>query len=177
MSAATYRLLNLLLLGAMFAGSMMVYPSLPERFPRHFGLSGQPDAWMKRSVLSWLMLPLVAAAMAALLNLAARASARNPSLWNVPDKKRFLALTEAERAPIHRHLEDFMALVGLVSTALLMVVQASIYDAATSPTPTVPRYLFAAVAVHLIVLLVAGRRLNTRVAARIADAYRQRPAR
>ena len=176
MSAATYRLLNLLLLGALFAGSMLVYPTLPERFPRHFDLSGQPDGWMERSVLSWLLLPMIAAAMAGLLEVMTRASARNPSLWNVPDKKRFLALTPAEQAPIVRLLQDYMGMVGTASIALLMLVQAAVYDSATSPTPAISPYVMVGVGLHLAILLATGWRMNRRISALIADAYRRRAA-
>lgn len=176
MSASTYRLLNLLLLGALFAGSMMVYPTLPQRFPRHFGVSGQPDAWMERSVLSWLLLPIIAAATAALLEVASRASIRNPSLWNVPDKQRFLALTPAEQAPVIRRLRDFMGMTGLATTALMMLVQASIYDAATRSTPSMPGYVLPAAGLFAVILVILGLRMNSRIAALIQDAYRRRGA-
>lgn len=176
MSAATHRLLNLLLLGALFAGSMMVYPTLPERIPRHFDLSGQPDGWMRRSVLSWLLLPVIAAAVAGLLEAMTRASARNPSLWNVPDKKRFLALTPAEQEPVVRLLRDYMGMVGTASIALLMLVQVSVYDSATRPTPAIAPYVMVAVGLHVSILLAAGWRMNRRIAALVDDAYRRRAA-
>lgn len=174
MSAATYRLLNLLLLGALFSGSMMVYPSLPDRFPRHFDVSGRPDAWADRSVLAWLALPLVCVGLAALLEVASRLSVRNPHLWNVPDKKRFLALTPEERAPIVRRLQDFMGLVAVASTLLIGVVQAAIYHAATRTVPAMPMYVLAAAGVHVVLLVAAGLRLNARIGTLIHDAYRRR---
>lgn len=176
MSASTCRLLNLLMLGAMFAGSMMVYPTLPERFPIHFDLSGRPDAWMTRSVFAWLLLPILATAMAGLMEVMSRTSVGNPSLWNVPDKKRFLALTPAEQAPIVRRLRDYLAMVGTASTALLMLVQASVYDAATSPEPRLSTYVMAGVGLFVVILLIASLRMNRRVAALIEHAYRQRAA-
>ncbi|HEX5870420.1 MAG TPA: DUF1648 domain-containing protein [Longimicrobium sp.] len=176
MSAQTYRLLNLLLLGALFAGSVMVYPRLPERFPRHFDLSGQPDAWEERSLVGWLLLPAVAAGVAALMELAARTAQSAPQLWNVPDKPRFLALTREEREPIAQRLRAFVALVGAASTALICVIQASVYHASVSPQPRMPTYVFAAIALHLGVLLAAGVRLNRGVSALIHDAYARRAA-
>lgn len=176
MSARTYRLLNLLLLGALFAGSMMVYPSLPARFPRHFDASGRPDAWQERSVLSWLMLPLIAAGTATLLEMAARWSTANPSLWNVPDKPRFLALTPAEQAPIVALLRDFIGFVGVMTTTLMMIVQATVYIAARTPGNGMPAYLFAAIGIIIMVILAGALRMNARVGPMIRDAHRRRTA-
>lgn len=174
MSAATYRLLNLLLLGALLAGSMMVYPSLPERFPTHFDAAGRPDAWAERSLLSWLALPLVSAGTAVLLEVASRLSARHPQLWNVPHKQRFLALTPEERAPIVRRLQEFMGLVAAASTVLMGVVQAAIYHAATRPVIPAPLLVLPATLVHVTLLLVAALRLNRRIGTLIQDAERRR---
>jgi uncharacterized membrane protein len=171
MSTQTYRLLNLLLLGALFAGSLMVYPRLPERIPMHFDLSGQPDAWEGRSLAAWLLLPVIATGTALLLEAASRHSVSSPRLWNVPDKPRFLALTPEERAPIMHRLQNFMALVGVTVTVVVMVVQASVYRAAIDPMPRMPVYALAAIVLHIGVLVVAGLRLNRDIAALIRDAY------
>lgn len=176
MSARTYRLLNLLLLGALFAGSMMVYPTLPERFPRHFGASGQPDAWSERSVLSWLALPLVAAGIALLLEGVTRLSGSNPRMWNVPDKPRFLALTPAEQAPIIARLRNFVGFVAVTSTVLMMVVQAGIYFAATRRGNGMPVFVFAGIFIHLLVLAVGALQMNGQVGTMIRDAHRRRAA-
>lgn len=174
MSTQTYRLLNLLLLGALFAGSMMVYPDIPQRFPIHFGASGQPDGWATRSPLSWLMVPLIAAGSVLLLEAASRISVRNPQLWNVPQKSRFLALTPNERAPIIHRLQRFMALVGVMTTGLMAVVQASIYHAATGRAPGLPAYFLPALVVYMAIVLGAALRMNRTVAALTRDAHDRR---
>ena len=174
MATQTYRLLNLLLLGALFAGSLMVYPDLPRRFPIHFGVSGQPDGWATRSPLSWLMVPLVAAGAALLLEVASRISVRNPHLWNVPEKPRFLALTPDERAPIIHRLQRFMGLVGVMTTALMGVVQASIYHASTGRTPGLPAYFLPALVMYMAIVLGAALRMNRGIAALIRDAHGRR---
>lgn len=176
MSTQTYRLLNLLLLGALFAGSMMVYPRLPERIPMHFDLSGQPDVWEERSLAAWLMLPVIAAGTALLLEAASRISVGTPQLWNVPDKPRFLALTPEERAPIIHRLQNFMALVGVTVTVVMMMVQASVYLAAIQPVPRMPVYTLAPIMLLMGALLVAGLRLNRGIAALIRDAHGRRAA-
>lgn len=176
MSTQTYRQLNLLLLGALFAGSLMVYPRLPARFPMHFDLSGTPDVWAERSVLSWLLLPMIAAATALLLEMASRMSVRNPQLWNVPEKRRFLALTPEERAPIVHRLQSFIGLVGVTCTVVMMVVQASIFLAAIAPVPRMPIYILIPIALLMGVLLVLGLRMNRAIAVLIRDAHGRRAA-
>ena len=172
MNAGVYRLLNLLLLGAFYAGSAMVYPTLPERIPMHFDLSGRPDRWEDRSFLSWFALPLIATAVAGFLELVSRYSVRHPHLWNVPDKRRFLELDPAGRAPITAQLQDFVAMVGMMGTALVMLVQFSIYRFATGHGSGLPVYVFAGIGIFLLVLLVAALRMNARVGAMIREAHR-----
>ena len=174
MSVRTYRLLNLLLLAALVAGSIAVYPTLPERIPRHFGISGQPDAWMQRSLLGWLLLPLLAVGIAGLQAAIVRASLRNPALWNVPDKPRFLALTPAERAPIVERLQAFMGLVGVMTTMVLTVVQASVYAASMRRPPELQGLVTAAVPGLVAVILVAGLRMNARIRTLIREAHSRR---
>lgn len=172
MNAGTYRLLNLLLLAAFYAGSAMLYPTLPDRIPMHFDLSGRPDRWADRSFLSWFALPLIATAVAGFLELASRYSVRHPQLWNVPDKRRFLELDPAARAPIIARLQDFMAMTGVMGTAVVMLVQFSIYHSATGRGSGMQAYVAAGIGIFLLVLLSSALRMNARVGTMIRDAHR-----
>lgn len=175
MSAKTCRLLHLLLLGAFFAGSLMVYPALPERFPVHFDLAGRPDAWADRRLAAWLALPLIAASVFVLLEGASRFAARYPHYWSVPEKRRFLELSPSARAPIVQRMQALVSLVGLLSTALMAVVQAGIYLAATRPVPRMPAIVLAAVAVEMVVIITLALRMNSRLGTMIREAH-GRPA-
>jgi len=59
--------LPLLIIAAMFIAGAVLYPSMPVRFPSHWGVSGAVDAWSTKSFLSVFFLPLVAAGIYALL--------------------------------------------------------------------------------------------------------------
>ncbi|MCS3633347.1 hypothetical protein GGP57_000638 [Salinibacter ruber] len=48
--------LSLLLVG----GSLWVFPTLPARVPRHFGLGGTADAYWDATLLHWMVLPAIA---------------------------------------------------------------------------------------------------------------------
>jgi len=62
-----YTTLPLLIIAAMFIAGAVLYPSMPVRFPSHWGISGAADAWSTKSFLSVFLLPLVSAGVYALL--------------------------------------------------------------------------------------------------------------
>lgn len=64
---ADYTKLPLLIIAAMFVIGAILYPSLPGRFPTHWGLSGAPDAWSSKSFGSVFFMPLMALGIYALL--------------------------------------------------------------------------------------------------------------
>ena len=49
----------LLMISAMFVASALLWPSVPERVPIHWGLSGEPDAYGSKAV-GLLLVPAVA---------------------------------------------------------------------------------------------------------------------
>lgn len=75
----------------MFAMLAQYWPSLPERIPSHFGVSGQPDAWSGKSTL--LILPVIAAVLYAGLTVLSR----YPHLYNYA-----WPITEANAAAQYR---------------------------------------------------------------------------
>jgi hypothetical protein len=168
MSIQRYRLLNAVLLLALFAGSAWAYPRLPERIPMHFGLSGQPDRWETRSLVSWFLLPAVAAGLALALHGMSVYGGRHPELWNVPDKRRFLALDPAAQAPVIARQQRFMAFLGCVVTALFGGMQAGSY--AASAGGALPVWAIAAVAGSVLVIGIAGARENRAVGRMIREA-------
>lgn len=169
-NTARYRLLNLVLVALLFAGSVWAYPRLPARIPMHFGVGGRPDRWEGRSLASWFLLPLITAALALFMRWIAGVGARHPHTWNVPDKPRFLALTPEARAPIVAKLQEFVALVSVVVTMLMGAVQAGIYQAAMGNEAAVAVWIMGAVGVSLVLMAVLGVRLNASVSRMIRDA-------
>lgn len=61
-----YTKLPLLIIAAMFVVAAVLYPSLPDKFPTHWGLNG-PDAWSTKSFISVYLMPLIALGIYALL--------------------------------------------------------------------------------------------------------------
>jgi uncharacterized membrane protein len=173
MNEKPLRLAALTLLAGLYLGSAAVYPRLPERIPIHFDLAGNPDGWAGTSLLSWFLLPLIATAVAGMMLVAGRLSEYRPELWNVPEKARFLALPVEARAPVVARLRAFMALMAVMTTALMGVIQAEVFLTATGQGPATPWLMTGAVVLMLMVTGVAAVRMNGRVAADIREAHRR----
>lgn len=62
-----YTKLPLVIIAAMFVAGAVLYPSLPSPFPSHWGISGAPDAFSTKSFGSVFFMPMMAAAIYALL--------------------------------------------------------------------------------------------------------------
>jgi hypothetical protein len=131
-----YRL-QLLLLALYFAVAAMLWSTLPERVPIHFDFAGHPT-WARTSVLSWFGPPLLAAAMTLFLYGLGQASTRTPELWNIPEKKRFLALSPAARAPIVAYLRRAMAWSAVLVTFTFISIHVGVYQTATGRTDGLP---------------------------------------
>lgn len=61
-----YTKLPLLIIAVMFVAAAVLYPSMPDKFPTHWGLNG-PDAWSTKSLFTVFMQPLLALGLYALL--------------------------------------------------------------------------------------------------------------
>ncbi|HYW11048.1 MAG TPA: DUF1648 domain-containing protein [Longimicrobium sp.] len=171
MTTQRYRLLNAILILALFAGSAWAYPHLPERIPVHFGFSGQPDAWAGRSIASWFLLPAITAALALMMHAMAAAGASSPHLWNLPEKRRFLALPRTEQAPIIARMQRFIALIAVVATLLLGAIQAGIYRASTGNSQGLPAWVLGWIFASVLVIGIAAYRLNSEVGSMVREAH------
>jgi uncharacterized membrane protein len=62
-----YTKLPILIVAAMFIAAAVLYPSMPTRFPTHWGISGTPDAYSTKSFGSVFFPPMIALGVYALL--------------------------------------------------------------------------------------------------------------
>jgi uncharacterized membrane protein len=170
MNARTLHLLNGALVAVLVGASLLALPQLPERIPIHFGFGGTPTRWVRASLLAWLGLPAVAAATASALWLAGRWGRRSPSLWNVPEKTRFLQLSPEGRAPFVERLDRVMAWVGVATTSLFAAVQWAIFATATGRAQGLPGWFSAAVFLLAAAMVVLSIRANAGLAAEIRAA-------
>jgi uncharacterized membrane protein len=164
--------LNFIALGVLFAGSVLAWPALPDRIPIHFGVSGEPDVWVARTWLSWLALPTIALGMFALLHGVGRLSANRPHLWNVPEKQKFLKLSEHERAPIVELLLRYLSGFTLGLTAFFCLIQLCIFQVATGQAQRLPWFFSAGLILMLVGVIIGALGLNQRIKQRILTATR-----
>jgi uncharacterized membrane protein len=130
MSATALFRLNWLLIGALLAASLAAWPTLPARIPVHFDLAGTPTRWAGATLVTWLGLPLFAAAMALFMEGAERLTRRAPALWNIPEKELFLRLSPPARAPIEAALARILGWCAVLVTATFAILQIAMYTTA-----------------------------------------------
>ena len=157
------------LLLTYWAACFMWYRKLPDRYPIHFNLRGQPDGWSE-GASGWFLLPIVATATLLLLMLVGKWARRAPQLWNIPDKKRFLALSPAQRAPIMEVLDRILDLAGIYTLVVIIACQWAIYRSALSARPELPLLFHVVVWGGLIALLLFVLKTNREVRSMILAA-------
>lgn len=88
----TLHIFNALLAATLIGFSIAVYPGLPEQIPTHFNARGEADAWSDKSLLAWLLLPLIGVGSVVLIYVLGAYAPRRPGIVNVPDRKRYQAM-------------------------------------------------------------------------------------
>lgn len=136
-------------------GNVIAWPDLPERIPVHFGAGGEADRWEETSVFNWFLLPALMVALALLNYVLAWWLPRRPSLINLSDKKRFLALPAERQAPVIRGIQDF--LYWLTAPVMLMfgLIQWTVFRTAHGISSTsflLAELLFSLAVVPMIIL-------------------------
>ena len=169
--STTRRLLLLahvpILLGWIILATL-AYGDLPERIPTHFDASGTPDGFMDRSVASWFLLPLVGTISALMIVFSTAYTSRNPHLWNVPNKQKFMALSDDDRRPLVEMMHVFLTTVSLSTIVFLSVLHYDMWRVARGSTPGLsPLSISALVLLFLVgfggavmVMLRFSRRVN-----------------
>ena len=120
----------LALLIVYWIACIAVYSNLPERIPIHFGMDGNPNGWADRGP-GWFGLPVLATVSMLFMQAIANLAHKSPMHWNVPEKKRFMALSHEQRAPIMNELVKMVQVTGLYTLLVMVVVQWEVYQSAT----------------------------------------------
>ena len=115
----------------LVAGAGWLWPDVPARIPVHFGLSGEPDRWVERSLLGWLELPLVGLALAAVMEGTAWWIQRPgaPGL-NLPNKDAVLALPPERQRPVVGRVVRWLYRLGGVVAVGFVLIQVGAWRAA-----------------------------------------------
>jgi len=126
------------------------FPSLPERFPVHFDISGAPDRWSERGA-AWFLLPALSIAILAFFGLIAWSIGPMcrgaPGLVNVPRKDLFVRLSPAGRETVLAPTRAFLAwVVSLVAWLFAYILEGTALVAVGRETklPAWPVFVFLA---------------------------------
>ena len=114
-----------------------LYPTLPPRIPTHLDFGGAVTATRATSWGSWFGLPLVAVATSALLAGLSAYLPKKPSLFNFPDKERFLRLPPAAQAPVIVVMRATLDLTATGVALVMAMAHALLWYAARGPVPAV----------------------------------------
>jgi uncharacterized membrane protein len=148
----TFRLNSLLFL--VFIGlAIFLWPSMPDRYPVHFGVSGDPTRWAEGPGM-WILLVAVCTISFAKAHLFQHFLFMDPNstLLNVPYKQLFQKLPTERKIPVVRRVNR---LLGLVNTGMLLLFICTLlltYHTAHNPGSIVA--VLANRALLLIVVLI-----------------------
>ena len=124
------RLLPWLFVGIHLLFAAGVYPTLPPRIPTHLDFNGVVTATSATSWWSWFALPMVSVATTGLVAGIAAYLPRNPSLFNFPDKARFLALPPEYQPPVVAVMRTTLDLTASGVAITMGLVQLLLWRAA-----------------------------------------------
>jgi hypothetical protein len=129
MGLGEMRVVNLLLVAALWIGSALVWPSLPGRMPRHLGADGV-TTWQSTSLSSWFLLPALATLVVVLLHMLQRLARGRPGLLNIPGREQLLALPPERQAPVIARAVDMMEGTIAIMLLIFCTVQAGLWRVA-----------------------------------------------
>ncbi|MBK0418938.1 DUF1648 domain-containing protein [Leucobacter sp. CSA1] len=135
------RRVTVALSAATILAALLLYPTLPERIPTHFGISGQADAWGPRSSV-FLLLGIFAALVGGLTWLS-----HHPRIFNYP-----AVVTEHNAQRMYRAGEQLIVWMNAACAAIFCGILVSVILPVNSSLFVVPGMvgMVAALAVGMV---------------------------
>jgi uncharacterized membrane protein len=154
------------LIAALFIVSVVVYGELPARIPQHFGIDGTPDRWVDRSIVSWLLLPIISLMLSGFVVLIASFLPRDLKLLNVPNKERLLALPKHRQAVVATMVRNTMHWIVVIVLLLFSGIQTEVFLSARTGESTGLGWLTGACIAGVLVMAYS---LNVRLQRMVAE--------
>jgi uncharacterized membrane protein len=119
----SFRANSILLVGFLVLGVWLGI-TLPERYPVHFDLAGNPTRWEEGGVGMWILIVTMGILTMGKMHLFQRFVLADPdsTLVNVPHKEAFLRLPQERRIPVFRRMNRMLGLLNTASIALFSVL-------------------------------------------------------
>ena len=117
------RVLLVLVTLAVWGLAIGYWSELPDTIPMHFGMNGKPDRFADKTVLSWFWMPTLGTVFAVLIGFVGPGWLRgmahaNSEMLNMPDRKRFRALSADARVRVMDATLMPLMWLGIVLQAL-----------------------------------------------------------
>jgi len=117
--------------GALWLFSVWAYPNLPEQYPVHFDLYGNPNRWVAGPSPEWFLVPAIATFLNLVFVGISWTLPNTPvEIINVPNKKKFLLLPRERQQALLRQIGTMLLAVALGPNIMLSAVQVMIYAVA-----------------------------------------------
>lgn len=117
------RILPWALLVSLFAFTFGTYDTLPSEIPTHINAAGEPTNVVPKSLGKWMLLPLVALAVQAMMAGISAFLPKRPDLFNFPEKARLLALPPSYQAPAVAWMRVVLDVSAMLTLLIMCYVQ------------------------------------------------------
>ncbi|MEI8210929.1 MAG: DUF1648 domain-containing protein [Planctomycetota bacterium] len=114
------------------------WPQMPARMATHFGMNGQPNGWMSRSVATLFQCVLQAVMPFVFIGIAWTLPRFPNSMINLPNKEYWLA--PERRAATLGHMTNMLMGISLAVSIFIAVIAHLVFEAnrRNEPLPTTP---------------------------------------
>ena len=156
------RLLPWALCVALLLFSAATYSNLPASIPQHLNAAGEVTRSTPTTWLSWMLLPLVAVLVQALMTGLTLVLPKRPDLFNLPEKERLLTLPPEYRSTVIPLMQQTVDALGALTVLVLFGVQVMLWRVALghAASNALPLLIVTSV-VFVPVALVLTSRVHT----------------
>jgi uncharacterized membrane protein len=139
------------------------YPKLPDRFPSHFDLAGNPDRWSgKGAFLVIVAVPLIMTLAFYILIRFMPRLAGNPQRLNIPHKEEFLKLPAEKQMVYWTLLREFFAgLMAAINLLFYLIIRGTVRVAAGQASLLPLSSMLPALAAMALLMVYYFRRMFT----------------
>lgn len=158
------RILPWAIWAAMLVFSVATYADLPAEIPQHLNAAGEIARSVERTWMSWMLLPMIAAATQALLTWLTLLLPSKPDLFSFPEKERFLKLPRAYQGDAIVWMQVTMDILASGTMLLLFAVQVILWRTALGhPSKNTLPFLMVGTIVFIPLALILTSRVNAAV--------------
>jgi uncharacterized membrane protein len=139
------------------------YPKLPERFPSHFNLAGNPDRWSgKAAFLIIVAVPFILTIVFYILIRFMPRLASSPQRLNIPHKEEFLKLPAEKQMVYWTLLQEFLAgLMAAINLLFFLIIRGTVRVAAGQASLLPLSSMLPALAAMALLIIYYFRRMFT----------------